>query len=48
MSEIKSSIPKEDIEKWMEDNNLTVANNFQLCAKLMELEERLNTITEYK
>ncbi len=48
MSEIKSSIPKEVVEAWMEDNNLTVANNYQMCCKLIEIEERLNILTEYK
>lgn len=47
MSEIKSSIPKEAVEAWMEDNNLVVLNHYQMCCKILELEERLNKLTEF-
>ena len=46
MSEIKSSIPKEVVEAWMEDNNLTVLNHYQMCCKILVI--KLDSTLEIK
>lgn len=44
MSEIKSKYTPEQVKSWMEEKNLTVANQCQLWAYLMEMEERVTTL----
>lgn len=43
MSEIKIT-NKEQLAQWMEDNNMEVLNLTQICAILMEQDERIKIL----
>lgn len=44
MSEIKTTYTKEQIAEYLKENNQDVLNSFQIWAKIMELELRLDEI----
>lgn len=46
MSEIRTSYTKEQIAEYLKENNLDVLNNFQIWAKLIEMDADINSAHE--
>ena len=47
MSEIRTNYTKEQITEYLKENNQDVLNHFQIWAKIMELELRLERIEKF-
>ncbi len=47
MSEIRTNYTKEQIAEYLKENNQDVLNHFQIWAKIMELELRLERIEKF-